>query len=220
MAEKPRTGRSMATQYEVTLQYLSDPDQKKIVCYEGSIQLTSKEQPVFLTLTNPKDHDMMYIIIDTLHMEPHSPYTMASVLTLSRTKHRHPCSMRMIMSRNAIPIDTKPYHIMRSNLMMNDRYIRIDKYGYNEIVKHREQYNSPALDYFLSLYPNIEAIENSNYIEVNKCAYISENTILSLKNLDMEEKYYLKALLRFHSIAPWYSKANGMKTEEMKYQSL
>lgn len=206
--------------YRAKLKYLTNPPKKTIAEYEGIASLSVNEQAIFITLNNidNDNNDMIYIIIDALNVEPDFQYAMASVLTLSKNKnksHRRPCSLRMILSQDVIPVGTKMYNIMCSNLMMNDSIIRIDEHGYNELKKFKSHYASPALDLFLEKYPDIAAMEAGNFINVHKCAYITESLIYNLKDTDTNETLYLEALLRLHSLASWYSKAKAVKANKL-----
>lgn len=213
------------SQYVAQLKYLTNPQTAHILQYDGTATLSPSKHAIFATLTNSNDEDSIYLIIDNLFLESNFKYIMASVLTLSKNKnkwHRRPCSLRLIMSREIIVPSTRSYNIMTSNLMMNDSIIRIDDHGYGELKKLQSHYACPALDRFLEMYPDINTMdESSNYITVHNCAYISETLIKNLKNIDPKDALYLEAILRLHSIAPWYSKAKAVKTNEVlkKYES-
>lgn len=203
----------------IRLKYLTNPVSLTVLQYDGTANFTPNRHAIFATLTNEKDGDIMYLIADTLSVEKNSKYIMASVLFLSKNKnefHRRPCSSRMILSRNIISLGAPIYNVMIANLMMNDNVIRIDDQGYEELKKHQEQYASPALNLFLEKYPSIELMKNeSNFINVHNCAYINEPIIKSLKGVNPKDALYLEALLRLHSIAPWYSKTKSSKANEL-----
>lgn len=206
-------------QYFIQLKYLTNPASPTVLQYDGTASFTSDKYAIFATLTNEKDGDIMYLIVDTLSVEKNFKYVMASVLSLSKNKnkfHRFPCSLRMILSRNIISPGTPTYNIMIANLMMNDNVIRIDDQGYTELKKHQEQYASPALNLFLEKYPSIDLMKDeSNFINVHNCAYINEPIIKSLKGVSSKDALYLEALLRLHSIAPWYSKSKAAKANNL-----
>ena len=122
--------------------------------------------------------------------------------------------MQPVLSRKPIAFDSLAYKVMLSNLMMNDSVIRIDDSGYGELKKYQDKYESAALDEFLNKYPSIGDMDGgSNYIEVHNCAFINESLIKSFNvgNIDQNDKLYLEALLRYHSIASWYSKTKSSK---------
>lgn len=209
----------IANHYAMQLRYMTNPQNKNILQYDGIATASQNENALFASLRNQEDGDVIYLIIDKLFLKTDVKYIMASVLTLSKSNdewHRRPCSMRMIMSRDIIPIGSPSYRIMESNLMMNDSVIRIDDHGYGELKKLQSFYACPALDRFLELYPDISIMEeSSNFITVHKCAYISEVLLSQLKDLNPSDKLYLEAILRLHSTAPWYSKAKATKTNEI-----
>lgn len=214
-----------SNQYAIQLKYLSNPDSNNILQYDGVATLSMNGNALFATLTNQKDRDTIYLIIDNLYLKTDVKYIMASVLTLSKNKdefHRRPCSLRMIMSRSILEPKSPAYDIMISNLMMNDSVIRIDDNGYGELLKLQSHYSCSALDRFLEMYPDINTMEEtSNYITVHKCAYISESLLKNLKDEDQAELLYLEAILRLHSTAPWYSKAKAVKINDAlkKYEN-
>lgn len=205
--------------YFIHLKYLTNPKEQTVLQYDGLAFIPPSKHAIFSTLTSTDDNDIMYLIIDMLSLEKHSKYIMASVLSLSRNiseLHLRPCSLRMILSRDAIEPNSSIYNVMVANLMMNDNIIRIDENGYGELKKHQNYYNSPALDIFLKRYPNIDAIKKDNInINVQNFAYINEATLHQINGATEEETLYLKALLRLHSIAPWYSKINAAKTNSI-----
>lgn len=205
-------------QYLADLKYLTNPQTMSVLHYEGDVRCPANTHALFATLTNKKDGDIIYMILDTLSVEKDVKYIMASVLLLARNvvEHKHrPCSLRMILSRKPIDRNSPAYTVMKSNLMMNDSVIRIDDQGYNELQKYREQYGSMALDSFLQKYPSIEYITDSNYINVHRCAYIDESLLKSFKSDDMNDRLFLETLLRLHSIAPWYSKTKTSKINSL-----
>ena len=134
-------------------------------------------------------------------------------------EHKHrPCSLRMILSRERIELNSLEYTVVEANLMMNDSVIRIDDHGYEELKKYQKDYRSKALDSFLQIYPSIDSMNGeSYYINVHSCAYIDETLIKSLKTegITPEDRMYLETLLRLHSIAPWYSKTKTSKINEL-----
>lgn len=205
-------------QHMIHLKYLTNPESQTILQYEGTAIISPNEHAIFTTLINEKYGDIMYLIIDTLSVEKNSSYIMASVLSLSRNRsefHQRPCSLRMILSRNAIHPSSRTYKVMTANLMMNDSIIRIDDNGYEELKKHQEHYASPALDIFLTKYPDINMIKNESInINVHKCAYIDEAILRNINGVSKKDTLYLEALLRLHSIAPWYSKVKAAKTND------
>ena len=207
-----------ANHYTMNLRYMTNPHTLNILQYTGMATTSPNENAIFASLHNQKDGDVIYLIIDKLYLKSEAKYVMASVLTLSKNKdewHQRPCSMRMIMSRETIPVDSPSYSIMKSNLMMNDGVIRIDDHGYGELKRRQADYSCPALDRFLELYPDISVMaESSNFITVHNCAYISEDLLSQLKDLSLSDKLHLEAILRLHSIASWYYKAKAIKTNE------
>jgi len=205
-------------QFCAVLKYMTDPLKLSVLTYEGTISELANTHAVATTLSNLEGNDIINMIIDTLAVEKSSRYIMAAVLLLSRNKveekHR-PCALRMILSRNKIEYGSSAYNILLSNLMLNDKVIRIDDQGYNELKKYQEWYASPALNAFIQKYPTIGNMDVSNYIEVHSCAYINESLIESLQELDDKDRQYLEALLRLHSIAPWYAKTKSSKTNKL-----
>ena len=208
--------------YHATLTYMTDPSSLSVLRYEGILTYPSDRRAIFTTLVNKDLNDVIYVIIDTLSIEPEFNYTMANVLFLSSNKiyeRRRPCSARMILSRIPLTYESPGYNAMLSNLMMNDRTIRLDEYGYNELIKLREYYASPALDIFLETYPSFKQFRNSNsqYIRFLYCAYIDEQFISLWKpeGVTDSDKLYLEALFRLHSISPWYIKTKASKASEL-----
>lgn len=207
--------------FAAKLQYLTNPRRPVIARMDGSVSISQHNRTIFITPTTNND-EIVFIIVHATNDDPEAEYAAASVLTLSKNreiKRRRPCSMRMILSRKPIATESRIYKKICAELMMNDDIIRIDEYGYSELKKNKDNYQSPALDKFLEIYPEIDALENDNRIKVSKCAFIRENLIGSLNDIeDMGESeiLYLEALLRFHSLAPWYSKIKAEKSEELE----
>lgn len=205
-------------QYKSVLKYMTNPQTLSILTYEGVPSSFANSHAVSLALSNKEGNDIMFMIIDTLSVEKASRYIMSAVLSLSRNKveekHR-PCSLRMILSRKLIEFDSPAYKIMLSNLMMNDSVIRIDEQGYSELRKFQNQYDSTALNTFFQKYPDIEHMTREGFIDVNRCAFINESLLQNLTNMDDYDRNYLEALLRLHSIAPWYAKTKTSKTNSL-----
>ena len=204
-------------QYFSVMKYMTNPHDLTVLCYEGMVSNPVNPHTAFTALSNATGDDIIYMIIDMLSVEKKCKCIMAEVISLSRHKveERHrPCSLRMILSRKPIAFDSLAYKVMLSNLMMNDSVIRIDDSGYGELKKYQDKYESAALDEFLNKYPSIGDMDGgSNYIEVHNCAFINESLIKSFNvgNIDQNDKLYLEALLRYHSIASWYSKTKSSK---------
>ena len=218
--------RGKDNKYTAKLQYLTNPRRPVIARLDGNITFSQHNRAIFITPNAQKDNEIIYIIVHTTNDDPEAEFAAASILTISKNrviKRRRPCSMRMILSRNPIATDSRLYKILCSELMMNDDVIRIDENGYSELKKYRDEYQSVALNKFLEIYPDIDALENDNRIDVSKCAYIKENLIGSIngiKEMGEDEILYLEALLRIHSTAQWYSKIKAEKSEKLEYMEM
>lgn len=210
-------------EYFAVLKYMTNPSTHRILCYVGKISSPIDNISIFCSLTNQENGDIMYMIMTKPSAETKLQYLMASVLTLSRhqdeEKHR-PCSLRMVLCRRPIEFDSKAYKIMISNLMMNEAVITIDDYGYSQLKEKQKEYDSPALNYFLKEYPTIYNLPTQpNRLTVRNCAYITEKFLDSFDNpeqpLEETDILYLEALLRYHSIALWYSKTKAAKINKV-----
>lgn len=207
-------------EYHAVLQYMTNPELQTVLQYEGIVSAPVDNCSIFSSLKNKKDGDTLYLIMSKPSHEKTLKYMVASVLTRSRHRdeeRRRPCVLRMIFSRKPFEFDSKAYKVLRSELMMNDSVIRIDEEGYNELKNFQKDYDSPALDCFLEEYPDLESFSQDKHPRtVNRCAYIDEGFIRTFKDntLTKTDIIYLEALLRWHSLAPWYSKPKAEKVNK------
>ena len=220
--------------YQTTLKYMTNPNTPHILEYTGTISCPVDNFSVFGALENSREKDLLYLIMSKPSSESQLKFALASALMLSRhedQEHHRPCSLRMILSREYIEFDSQEYKVLISNLMMNDAVIRIDEEGYNILRQNQEKYDSPALDFLFEMYPNISDFIPPD-VTVNKCAFIEEGFLDTLKKehnkrehnkkkesekrkkLTSKDMLYLEALLRRHSIAPWYSKTKAVKVNK------
>lgn len=201
----------------VKLQYLTNPTNIVVAQFDGTATLSPNGKTIFIEPSKYIDNEIFYVIADTIDTEQNFSFTLASVLTLAKNRivtKRRPSCLRMALCRNIIPFNSRIYHIMTSNLMMNDNIIRIDEYGYYLLKKNQKEYNSPGLDAFLEQYPEIDSFIGDG-LSINKCAYIDEKRLKILNNIDPDEAIYVEAILRLHSIAPWFSKVKVEKSNDV-----
>ena len=170
---------------------------------------------VFASFSNDYTNDIVYMIMDKPSGVKTLNYLMASFLSVSEDfdeEKRHPRFSRMIFSRKPIKYDSQAYIVMSSNLMMNSSTIKIDSFGYEELKKNRDAYNSTVLNNFLDRYPTFASLTNNELVTKQETAHIRESDLTIIANNSNEkDRLYLDALLRRHAIVPWCSKVKSSK---------
>lgn len=195
--------------------FMVNPVQPVIKEFVGTVTVSKDKQAVFIELYSEKEAEISFIIIEDTG-EKKVRGAIASVLTISsRENHRKPCSERMFISEERIPPNTHFYQVMKSNLKMHDRYIRIDSFGFNEVIKELMNSGDAKSIDIAKKYNKLEDLGTLNSVDRKELAYIKDTYISNLTNLTEEQKVIFESSLRLHSIAPWYAKSNSKKAREL-----
>ena len=202
----------------VSLTFMSDKKTHQIKHYHGSLSLSQQYSAGFISLYCEENGEGSYIIVKS----PDSPKLtcrMAMALTLSSIDgHRRACSEKMLITKEYIPENSTAYRALKAFLPMNDSVIRITDKDYTSILEELINSNSAELNKFAEDYPSLSFLASSNStIETCECALIPESTINNWKYLNSSSRDMLRLLMREHSIANWYYKANNKNAEEILY---
>ena len=195
---------------------MSDKKKHKIKHYLGTLVLSKPYSVGFISLFSQETGECSYIIVKG----PNSnslECRMAMVLTLSSIdRHRRACSEKMLITKNLIPENSKTYNALKALLRMNDSFIRITNTEYSKLLQELQASDSIELQRFAERYPNLSTLANSSST-IDTCEYIMipESTIKNLKFLSPVDRDSLHILMRKHSIANWYYKANNKNAEDI-----
>lgn len=193
-----------------TFSFMVNPEHSAIKEYEGTVTISKDKQATFIQLYGNEEAEMSFLIIEDTKGNNKVRCAMASVLTISsRENHRKPCSERMIISEQRIYPNTRSYQVMKANLKMHDKYIRIDSFGFDEVIKELKSSGNQEYIDIAEKYDKLEKIGALNAVDRKELAYIKDTHISNLTNLTEEQKVIFESSLRFHSIAPWYAKVNS-----------
>lgn len=191
--------------------FMVDPEQPIIKEYFGTVTASKSKQALFIELYSEKEEEIAFLIIEDTN-DVKVRCAIASVLIISsRENHRKPCSERMIISEERIYPGTQSYQIVKANLKMHDRYIRIDTFGFGEVIRELMESGDPKSIEIARKYDKLEKLGPENSVVRNELAYIKDTYISNLTDLSEEQKLIFESSLRLHSIAPWYSKSNSKK---------
>lgn len=195
--------------------FMVDPERPIIKEYRGTVTISRNKQAAFIELYSEEEAEISFLIIeDTNDIKVRC--AIASVLTISsRENHRKPCSERMIICEERIYPNTQFYQIMKANLKMHDRYIRIDSFGFGEVIKELMDSGDPESIDIARKYDKLEKIGSENAVVRKELAYIKDTHISNLTDLSEEQKIIFESSLRIHSIAPWYAKTNSKKVKHL-----
>lgn len=208
--DNPNEHRCMAD-----FRFMVNPERPVIKKYTGTVTISKDKQAVFIELFSEEEAEISFLIIEDTGVKKVRG-AIASVLTISsREDHRKPCSERMIISEEKILPNTHFYQVMKANLKMHDRYIRIDSFGFNEVIKELKNSGNPESIDIANKYNKLEDIGPLNSVERKELAYIKDTHISNLTNLTEKQKIIFESSLRLHSIAPWYTKSNSKKAREL-----
>ena len=195
--------------------FMVDPERPIIKEYTGTVTISKNKQAVFIQLYSKSESEISFLIVEDIKGNRVKCAT-ASVLTISsRENHRKPCSERMIISKERFFPNTQSYQVMKANLKMHDKYIRIDSFGFDEVIKELRSSGDPKSIDIANKYNKLEQIGPLNAVERKELAYIKDTYISNLTNLTEEQKVIFESSLRLHSIAPWYAKANSKKVRDL-----
>ena len=199
-----------------TLRFMVNPKIPIIKEYEGSVTISRDKHSIFIELFSEVETEKTYLIIEDTNGNNKVRCAMASFLTVSSLEnHRKPCVGRMIISEQRIYPNTRSYQFMKSNLKMHDKYIRIDTYGFNEVIKELKASGRQECLDIAEKYNELGKLDTGNTVTCNELAYIKDTLISNLTNLTREQQEIFETSLRLHSIAPWYSKANSKKARDL-----
>lgn len=208
--DNPNEHRCMAD-----FKFMVNPERPVIKKYTGTVTISKDKQAVFIELFSEEEAEISFLIIEDTGVKKVRG-AIASVLTISsREDHRKPCSERMIISEEKILPNTHFYQVMKANLKIHDRYIRIDSFGFNEVIKELKNSGNPESIDIVNKYNKLEDIGPLNSVERKELAYIKDTHISNLTNLTEKQKIIFESSLRLHSIAPWYTKSNSKKAREL-----
>lgn len=200
----------------VEFKFLSDPFKHTIERYYGHLTLSHTVKAVFCELVSETRGEKSYIIIDNQDQGPKSSHPccyIALVLTCSNKFHKErPCCERIIISSKVIQNNTPEYKTLKSNLLMNDGYIRITRWGYDQVIRDIKQSGEPLLEDIARKFPTLDKLEGKT-VSIEPCAFIPERVIRSLHSLSEAQQQQFEMLLRLHSTAPWYCKTKASKAD-------
>lgn len=200
----------------VDLKFLSNPEKRSIKRYSGILTLSAITKAGFCELYSNEQGEKSYFIFEKQDLgkeQPHIRCCMAMVLTYSSKVHRRrPCCERMIISSDIFQEGTEEYKTMKAYLRMNDNYIRITQWGYDELIKDILQSTDPELREIAEKFPTLQSLEGKN-VSVENCAFIPESIINTMNTLTASQKQKFEVLLRMHSLAPWYCKTKANKAD-------
>lgn len=193
------------------LRFMVNPEADFFKEYSGTVAVSNSKQAIFIQLQSEKESEMTFLILE-FPTKSKKRCAFGFALTISsRIHHRKPCVERIFICQDEFEYDSEPYKIMKANLMMHDKFIRIDTTGYNEVIKELKESADAAATEIANKYPTLESIGPENIVEQKKLAYIKDTHILNLANLTDKQKIIFETSLRIHSIAPWYMKTNSKK---------
>lgn len=199
-----------------TFRFMVNPERPVIKEYEGTVTISKDKQATFIELYSEEEAEKSFMIIEDTKGNNKVRCVIASILTVSsRENHRKPCSERMIISEQRIFPNTRSYQVMKANLKMHDKYIRIDSFGFDEVIKELKSSGKQEYIDIAEKYDRLEKIGTLNAVERKELAYIKDTHISNLTNLTEEQKVIFESSLRLHSIAPWYAKTNSKKARDL-----
>ncbi|MCR5461172.1 MAG: hypothetical protein K6F51_15005 [Acetatifactor sp.] len=202
----------------VNFEFLSNPEKGTVKVYNGVLSLSKNTKAVFGELFGFELGEKTYFITEQQDIgadHNHVQFCCAMVLTFSSgMNHRRPCCERMIISSEPIKENTALYEYMKANLHMNDNFIRITEWGYEQLLKEIDESDDPEMKAIAAHYSNFQELQG-NTVKIEPCAFIPEDWVYVLNNLSKSQKIKFETLLRNHSIASWYYKTKGTKAVDL-----
>lgn len=199
---------SVASHCSAHFRFMVNPEQPFVKEYDGIVTISLKKKAIFIELKSEKEAELAYIIFDdqfTLNVH----CAIGQVLTISsRELHHRPCSERIFISDTKIEPDSPLYQIMKANLMMHDKNIRIDEFGYSLVLDDLRTSGNDEAIAIANKYKDLESLKSIGDVQIRKCAYISEG-FFDLTHFSKMQNITFETALRQHSIAPWNAKTNS-----------
>ena len=199
---------SIASHCSAHFRFMVNPEQPFVKEYDGIVTISLKKKAIFIELKSEKEAELAYIIFDDqFTMNVHC--AIGQVLTISsRELHHRPCSTRIFISDTKIEPDSPLYQIMKANLMMHDKHIRIDEFGYSLVLDDLRTSGNDEAIAIANKYKDLESLKSIGDVQIRKCAYISEG-FFDLTHFSKTQNLTFETALRQHSIAPWNAKTNS-----------
>lgn len=202
----------------VELSFISSSSQKAPKLYDGTLALHPSRGTAFFSLRCQSEGEAAYIIVD----ETNYPYVKAKercclgmVLSLSNMPgQRRTCCEKILIISDPIPTDSSAYASMKTHLKMNDSYIRITSWGYDELLGEIENSSDEDLRIIKEIYPTLDSLDG-NTVTIESIAHVPESTIHKAKNLTPDQKKKYLFLLRSHSLSSWYFKVNTSNVDDV-----
>lgn len=201
---------------KVSLVFMADKESHNIKHYEGRLYLSGQYSAGFIELFGLENGECSYIILNS----PDSgklECRMAMALTLSSIdSHRRACAEKILISKKEIAEATSEYEALKAYLRMNDSFVHIKEEEYDKLICELKNTDIVELQNFANRYSDFsKLVSNNSTIEVHKYVTIPESIIKNMKILSKENKAKLCVLLRNHSKANWYYKANNRNAEDI-----
>lgn len=194
--------------------FMVNPEQPFVKEYDGIVTISLEKKAIFIELRSEKEAELAYIIFDdqfTLNVR----CAIGQVLTISsRELHHRPCSERIFISDTKIEPNSQLYQIMKANLMMHDKNIRIDEFGYSLVLDDLIKTGNDEAIAFAHKYKDLESLKSIGNVQIRKCAYISEG-FFDLTHFSKMQNITFETALRQHSIAPWNAKTNSKTAAQL-----
>lgn len=207
-----------STQCIATFRFLVNPEKNFVKKYSGPVVISDSDDKQALFIQLFYNDEITFMILNNPKGNP--KHLLASVLTLSSKEDQHtPCAERMFMSKEMIVPNSSAYKYMRSHLLMHDSHIRIDSFGYDLLVKDLVDLNTDDARSILAKYGQLQDLKKMDTLEyqvtIRELAYIKD-LLVDHSGLSAQQRILFETLLRYHSIAPWYSKVNDSKIPKLK----
>lgn len=198
----------MTSHCSASLRFMVNPELSFVKEYNGIVTFSDKKNAVYIELKSEVEAELTYIIFDDrFNADVHC--ALGQVLTISsRELHHRPCTERIIISDRKVLPNSPPYQIIKANLMMHDKYIRIDEFGYSEVLVDLKNSGDDSCVAIANKYTNLESLKSIGDVKISKCAYISEG-FFDLTHFTPTQNIAFETALRQHSIAPWNAKTNS-----------
>lgn len=103
---------------------------------------------------------------------------------------------------------------MKANLLMHDKHIRIDEFGYSLVLDDLRNSGNDEDIAIANKYKDLESLKSIGDVQIRKCAYISEG-FFDLTHFSKAQNLTFETALRQHSIAPWNAKTNSKTAEKL-----
>lgn len=164
----------------VEFEFVSNRKKQKVKKYVGILTLTI--QAAYITLEDSvHEGEISYLLLHNPDLKTtiNVSCCLALVLTFSSQRgKRRPCCERMFISRFEIDEKSEQFDLIKSQLLMNDKFIYISENSYQEFIESITEESDEVLKKFKEMYPSIASFPTTHN-RIERCIQIQEKWLLA-----------------------------------------